>query len=93
MKKTSNKNKNFDNLLKSSISAVESTAGESEPNMSGMSDYLSEYLKCFILMGYDTKEESVVIIGGKTPQDYDSIETLLKRISNIDFFKDIQEEK
>ena len=80
MKKPPNKNKNFDSLLKSSISAVESTAGESEPNMSG-------------LMGYDTKEESVVIIGGKTPQDYDSIETLLKRVGNIDFFKDIQEEK
>ena len=59
MKKPPNKNKNFDSLLKSSISAVESTAGESEPNMSGISDYLSEYLKCFILMGYDTKEESI----------------------------------
>jgi len=92
VKKTSN-SKNFDSLLKSSISAVESVDGNEETNMSSISDYLSEYLKCFILMGYDTQEESVVIINGKTPQDYDSIETLLKRISAIDFFKDIQEEK
>ena len=40
-----------------------------------------------------TNSESVVIIGGKTAQDYDAIETLLRRVGKIDFFNDIQEEK
>lgn len=84
--------KNFDNLLKSSISAAEDIENEkSKKSMSTINDFLSEYLKSFVLLGYDTKEESVVIIGGKTPQDYDAIETLLRRVGNIDFFKDIQE--
>ena len=54
---------------------------------------LSEYLKSFVLLGYDTKGESVVVIAGKTPQDYDSIETLLRRVGNIDFFDTAMEEK
>ena len=57
-----------------------------------MNDYLSEYLKSFVLLGYDTKGESVVILSGKTAQDYDAIETLLRRVGNIDFFKDVQEQ-
>ena len=31
-------------------------------------------------------------VSGKTPQDYDAIETLLRRVGNIDFFKDVQEQ-
>jgi len=86
-------NRNFDNLLKSSISAVESVEERSQQELSAVNDYLSEYLKSFVLLGYDTTGESVVIIGGKTAQDYDAIETLLRRVSNIDFFNNIQEPK
>ena len=85
------KQNNFDKLLTSSISAAESING-GDSNLGMINDYLSEYLKSFVLLGYDTKGESVVIMSGKTPQDYDAIETLLRRVSNIDFFKDIQEQ-
>ena len=54
--------------------------------MSFITDYLGEHLKSFILLGYDIKGESVVIVSGKTPQDYDAIETLLRRVSDINFF-------
>lgn len=91
MKKTNNKK--FDDLLKSSINAAESMENDNETNMSVISDYLSEYLKSYVLLGYDTNSESVVIIGGKTAQDYDAIETLLRRVGKIDFFNNIQEEK
>ena len=87
------KNKNFDNLLKTSITAAEDISKGNEEGLSVMNDYLAEYLKSFVLLGYDTKGESVVILSGKTAQDYDSLETLLRRISNIDFFNNIQEEK
>ena len=92
MKKTP-KNKNFDNLLKTSITAAEDISNGNEQGLSVMNDYLAEYLKSFVLLGYDTKGESVVILSGKTAQDYDSLETLLRRVSNIDFFNNIQEEK
>ena len=91
MKKTNNKK--FDDLLKSSINAAESMENDNQTNMSVISDYLSEYLKSYVLLGYDTNSETVVIIGGKTAQDYDAIETLLRRVGKIDFFNDIQEEK
>jgi len=87
------KNKNFDNLLKTSITAAEDISNGNEQGLSVMNDYLAEYLKSFVLLGYDTKGESVVILSGKTAQDYDSLETLLRRVSNIDFFNNIQEEK
>ena len=92
MKKTI-KNKNFDNLLKTSINAAEDISKGNERGLAVMNDYLAEYLKSFVLVGYDTKGESVVILSGKTAQDYDSLETLLRRVSNIDFFSSIQEEK
>ena len=92
MKKTV-KNKNFDNLLKTSINAAEDISKGNEQGLSVMNDYLAEYLKSFVLLGYDTKGESVVILSGKTAQDYDSLETLLRRVGNIDFFNNIQEEK
>ena len=92
MKKTT-KNKNFDNLLKTSINAAEDISNGNEQGLSVMNDYLAEYSKSFVLLGYDTKGESVVILSGKTAQDYDSLETLLRRVSNIDFFNNIQEEK
>jgi len=85
--------KNFDNLLKSSISAAEAVDNSNEQDLSVINDYLSEYLKSFVLLGYDTKGESVVIIAGKNPQDYDAIETLLRRVSGIDFFDTTQEQK
>ena len=91
MKKSSPKPRNFDNLLKSSINAAESIESN-EQDMSAVNDYLAEHLKSFILLGYDVKGESVVIVSGKSPQDYDAIETLLRRVSDIDFFKDIQEQ-
>ena len=92
MKKTT-KDKNFDNLLKTSITAAEDISKGNEEGLSVMNDYLAEYLKSFVLLGYDTKGESVVILSGKTAQDYDSLETLLRRVGNIDFFNNIQEEK
>tara|TARA_R110000824_G_scaffold40299_2_gene121011 strand:- start:347 stop:631 length:285 start_codon:yes stop_codon:yes gene_type:complete len=92
VKKTT-KNKNFDNLLKTSINAAEDISKGNERGLAVMNDYLAEYLKSFVLVGYDTKGESVVILSGKTAQDYDSLETLLRRVSNIDFFNNIQEEK
>ena len=85
------KTKNFDNLLKSSINAAESIEEESQ-DMSFITDYLAEHLKSFVLLGYDLKSESIVIISAKTPQDYDAIETLLRRIGNIDFFKEVQQQ-
>jgi hypothetical protein len=92
VKKTT-KNKNFDNLLKTSINAAEDISNGNQQGLSVMNDYLAEYLKSFVLVGYDTKGESVVILSGKTAQDYDSLETLLRRVSNIEFFNNIQEEK
>ena len=91
MKKPSPKSRDFDNLLKSSINAAESFE-TNQQDMSVINDYLAEHLKSFILLGYDIKGESVVIVSGKAPQDYDAIETLLRRVSNIDFFKDAQEQ-
>ena len=92
MKRQMPKPRNFDNLLKSSINAAESVDSMEEQDMSFINDYLAEHLKSFILLGYDLKGESVVIVSGKTPQDYDAIETLLRRISDINFFKDVQEQ-
>tara|TARA_R110002051_G_scaffold323009_1_gene415301 strand:+ start:7556 stop:7849 length:294 start_codon:yes stop_codon:yes gene_type:complete len=91
MKKPTPKRRNFDNLLKSNINAIEST-DINEQDMSSINDYLIEHLKSFILVGYDIRGDSVLLISGKTPQDYDAMETLLKRISSLDFFKDIQEQ-
>tara|TARA_R100000008_G_C3586641_1_gene172954 strand:- start:4090 stop:4383 length:294 start_codon:yes stop_codon:yes gene_type:complete len=91
--KKTNKPKNFDNLLKTSINAAEDISNGNEEDLSVINDYLAEYLKSFVLLGYDTKGESVVILSGKTAQDYDALETLLRRIGNIDFFNNIQEEK
>ena len=87
------KNKNFDNLLKAGVNAAEDISRGNEQGLAVMNDYLAEYLKSFVLLGYDTKGESVVILSGKTAQDYDSLETLLRRVSSIDFFENIQEEK
>ena len=86
------KPRNFDNLLKSSINAAESVDSMEEQDMSFINDYLAEHLKSFILLGYDLKGESVVMVSGKTPQDYDAIETLLKRVAGVDFFRDVQEQ-
>lgn len=86
-----NKQTEFDSLLRSSISAAESSENNQQ-DLSVINDYLSEFLKSFVLLGYDTKGESVLLIAGKTPQDYDAIETLLKRVSNIDFFDATQEQ-
>tara|TARA_R100000908_G_C3717171_1_gene121436 strand:- start:268 stop:555 length:288 start_codon:yes stop_codon:yes gene_type:complete len=90
-KKMPPKTKNFDNLLKSSISAAESVEDDQQ-DMSFITDYLAEHMKSFVLLGYDLKSESIVIISAKTPQDYDAIETLLRRLGNIDFFKEVQQQ-
>ena len=92
MKRQMPKPRNFDNLLKSSINAAESVDSMEEQDMSFINDYLAEHLKSFILLGYDLKGESVVMVSGKTPQDYDAIETLLRRVAGIDFFRDVQEQ-
>ena len=91
MKKTIPKSRNFDNLLKSSINAIEPAEIEQQ-DMSFITDYLGEHLKSFMLLGYDLKGESVVMVSGKSPQDYDAIETLLRRVAGVDFFRDVQEQ-
>ena len=67
MKKPTPKPRNFDNLLKSSINAAESIE-TNEQDMSVINDYLAEHLKSFVLLGYDLKSESVVVISGKINQ-------------------------
>ena len=68
MNKKNTNQKNFDSLLKSSISAAESTENN-EQDLSVMNDYLSEFLKSFVLLGYDTKGESGGRSAGKSAQE------------------------
>ena len=64
------------------LNAVENnnTAG-----LSILQDYIGEYLKTYFLIGYDNEGGSVLMINGKTEQDFDSIECLVNRVSNLRF--------
>lgn len=44
---------------------------------------LEEYLKTFIIVGYDTRGRSFICSTGQTEQDYDSLEVLLGRVTSL----------
>lgn len=48
-----------------------------------LQNYLGEYLKAYFLVGYDHEGDSVLMMNGKTEQDFDSIECMVNRFSNI----------
>lgn len=50
-----------------------------------LQNYIGEYLKTYFLIGYDNEGGSVLMINGKTEQDFDSIECLVNRVSNLRF--------
>ena len=52
-------------------------------NLGMLQNYLGEYLKSYFLVGYDHDEGSVLIINGKTEQDFDSLECLINRFANM----------
>mgnify|MGYP003115835856 CR=1 FL=1 len=52
-------------------------------NLSMLQNYLGEYLKSYFLVGYDHDEGSVLIINGKTEQDFDALECLINRFTNM----------
>jgi|GEM_PF-7095252 len=54
-------------------------------NLNMVQNYLGEYLKAYFLVGYDNDEGSVLMLNGKTDQDFDSLEALLNKFSNIKF--------
>jgi len=54
-------------------------------NLNMVQNYLGEYLKAYFLVGYDNDEGSVLMLNGKTDQDFDSLEALLNKFSNIEF--------
>ena len=58
---------------------------KSNVNLDIVQNYLGEYLKAYFLVGYDNDEGSVFMINGKTEQDFDSLENLMNKFSNIRF--------
>tara|TARA_E500000318_G_scaffold106372_1_gene114290 strand:+ start:5481 stop:5747 length:267 start_codon:yes stop_codon:yes gene_type:complete len=50
-----------------------------------LQNYIGEYLKAYFVLGYDNNGDSVLIVNGKTEQDFDSIECLINRFSQIKF--------
>jgi len=57
-----------------------------------LQDYIGEYLKTYFLIGYDNEGGSVLMINGKTEQDFDSIECLVNRVSNLRFRPETEEQ-
>ena len=58
-----------------------------------LQNYIGEYLKAYFVVGYDNNGDSVLIVNGKTEQDFDSIECLINRFSQIKFQPKDQEQK
>jgi hypothetical protein len=61
-------------------------AVENKNNTAGLEilqNYLGEYLKAYFLVGYDHDGNSVLMVNGKSEQDFDSIECLVNRCSNV----------
>jgi len=54
-------------------------------NLKMLQNYLGEYLKAYFLVGYDNDEGSVLMVNGKTEQDFDSIECLINRFAQMKF--------
>lgn len=57
-----------------------------------LQNYLGEYLKAYFLVGYDNNGDSVLILNGKNEQDFDSLESLVSRFSNVKFQPKLQEQ-
>ena len=64
------------------LNAVEN---KNKDDINILQKYLGEYLKTYFLVGYDHEESGVLIINGKTEQDFDSIECLVNRFHDIKF--------
>lgn len=58
---------------------------KSNVNLNILQNYIGEYLKAYFLVGYDNDEGSVLMINGKTEQDFDSLECLMNKFSSIKF--------
>ncbi len=58
-----------------------------------LQNYIGEYLKAYFVVGYDNNGDSVLIVNGKTEQDFDSIECLINRFGHMKFQSINQEQK
>jgi len=58
-----------------------------------LQNYIGEYLKAYFVVGYDNNGDSVLIVNGKTEQDFDSIECLINRFGHLKFQSSDQEQK
>ena len=58
-----------------------------------LQNYIGEYLKAYFVVGYDNNGDSVLIVNGKTEQDFDSIECLVNRFGHMKFQPNNQEQK
>lgn len=67
------------------LAAVDGGAKGADNDMELLQNYLSEYLKAYFVVGYDNAGQSVVIMNGKTEQDFDSIECMINRFQGIRF--------
>ena len=63
------------------LNAMENKGNDVNLNM--LQNYLGEYLKAYFLVGYDNDEGSVLMVNGKTEQDFDSLECLINRFTNM----------
>ena len=63
------------------LNAMENKSNDVNLNM--LQNYLGEYLKAYFLVGYDNDEGSVLMVNGKTEQDFDSLECLINRFTNM----------
>jgi len=58
-----------------------------------LQNYIGEYLKAYFVIGYDNNGDSVLIVNGKTEQDFDSIECLVNRFGHMKFESNNKEQK
>lgn len=70
---------------KTELSELISAMENNDSNIELLQNYIGEYLKTYFLLGYDNNGESIIIINGKTEQDYHSLESLIRKYSTIEF--------
>ena len=58
-----------------------------------LQNYIGEYLKAYFVVGYDNNGNSVLIVNGETEQDFDSMECLINRFSQMTFQPNDKEQK
>jgi len=73
------------------LAAVDGGEKGADNDMELLQNYLSEYLKAYFVVGYDNAGQSVVIMNGKSEQDFDSIECMINRFQGIRFSTNGQE--